>query len=160
MAGALIQTETALDECRVHLEHTNAFGTAIEAYLTRHLLVLLCSEVESHVRELIHDKADHESTEAISSLVRQIGRNLVRNAKHSEIKEVLGYLGKPYAERYDELVRSAISEADMARLGNAVESRNKVAHRAPPLVTFNEVVSAHQAAEKVVEAARTAVDQD
>ncbi|MDA1062580.1 MAG: hypothetical protein O2895_06710 [Chloroflexi bacterium] len=159
MAGSLILTETALQECQTHLEDTNSLGTAIEAYLTRHVVVLLCAEIESSVRGLVHAKADRESSEPIAALVRQIGRNIVRSAKHSEIKDILGYLGPQYATRYDELVRSSIGEAGIARLGNAVAIRDSVAHRSPPPVTFGELRTTHEAAEEVVAAVRTALDE-
>ena len=158
MPISLVQTEVALGACRDHLQATNAFGTPIEAYLTRHLVVLLCAEVESSVRQLIHGKVGNESSAPIAALVGQIGGNIVRNARHSEIKKVLGYLGPAYAAHYDELVQSSIGDDGIARLGNAVVSRNNVAHQSQPTVTFAEIESAHAAAEEVIRAVREAID--
>lgn len=155
MKRMLPRTETALEECRAHLEISSSYGTPIESYLTNHIAVLLCSELETTVRELVHEHAFVLSEDPVADFVRKFTKNIVRNAKHSEIKDVVGGFGTEYKEAYDLHVRLSIGDGGILRIANTVSHRDDVAHRIPQQLSFVDVDMAYQAAEKIVEAVAT-----
>ena len=160
MARSLVRTASALADCDDHLKATGSFGTPIENFLTSHLVMLLCAEVESTVRALIHEYVLAHSEPSVAELVKNVGANLVRNALHSEIRKVLGYLGSEYADQYNDLVRASAGERGITHLGNVVTNRNSIAHNVPPQLTFADVVAAQSAAEQVVQAVRQVLQID
>ena len=109
---------------------------------------------------MIHEFVVGHSEPSVAELVGNIGANIVRNAKHSEIRKVLGYLGPEYADEYDKLVRASAGERGITHLGNVVTNRNSIAHNVPPQLTFADVVAAQSAAEQIVDAVRQVLKID
>jgi hypothetical protein len=161
--ATLPRIDTALADCAALLaavrECDPAIDTAaVEAYLARHLVVLLCAEVETAVNAALLERVDAAVTDVdVRNLIASVRRGVVRSAKHRDIGEALAKLSDEVKRTYDAAVVSAVGEAGIARLGNAVQARDNSAHSAPPNITIGDVAEAAKVAAEAVSCARTAM---
>ena len=150
-------TDTALKDCRAHIGSTPDIDLSIVGYLTRHVAVLMCAEVESVITKLIENRIDLGCDDAASNLVKSVRGGLVRNAKFNEIGNRLSLLGDDTRKAFEEMVEASAGEEGVARLGMTVRSRDEAAHMSPPNITFDELDAAYEAAAQIVEAAAAAL---
>ncbi len=163
MAVELPRTETALGDCHAHFGSVAAAqvaidATAIESYLAHHVAVMLCAEIEATVHAYVIERMEMGGCdEPTKAWIRSFKRGVVRNAKHSEIADVVGRFGPEFKDRYENLVTDAVGEAGIAQLGNAVGVRDSTAHDTPPTITFRELERAVVVAKSVLQAVRTSL---
>lgn len=136
---SLPRTELALEECHKHLKKTKTFNTAIEAYITRGLIVLLCAEIEASVTDLVIRRVEASDDPEVRQFAKSISKGFVRNAKPGEIGDVVGRFGEHCRRRYQQTLDAFIGDAGRARIGNLVANRDRFAHGEPPNVTFREL---------------------
>lgn len=158
----LPRTAITLDDCRRHIEAVhNLEGidtAAIEAYLARHVVLVLCAEIEQSITELVYERVDRGGCdEVVANLMRARKKGMVRSATHDEIGQTLGQLGVKIRDQYRAAVEASIGELGVSRLGNAVGARDAVSHSVPPSITLGDVRHAYEAALHVVVAARDAL---
>ncbi|MDP2327812.1 MAG: HEPN domain-containing protein [Dehalococcoidia bacterium] len=158
MVSDLLRTETAVEACRAHLTDAAAAGTPIDAYLSRYLAVILCAELEETIRELVHTRVQQQSSADVLALVLKVARNIVRSADHQEVRDVIGYFGKPYGDRYVTEILATAQESGVEALNNLVKARNDIAHRTPPNLTLSEIETALVAGKHVLAAVRKALE--
>ena len=149
-------TDTAISDCRnllLKYRDTDPIDPAIVSYLTRHVNGLLCAEIELVVSLLIKERIQAGcSDDAASNFLGSSRRNLVRNAKYSEISDKLGLLGETYKSRFREAVESEIGDEGIQKLGIAVGNRDNDAHHTPPDITFGELEEVFSIATSIVDA--------
>lgn len=132
---------------------------AIEAYLARHLVLILCAEVEQAVTALVYDRVDRGGCDSVvANLMSARKRGMVRSAKHEEIASTLAQLSDEIREKYEKAVMTTIGEAGVNRLGNTVGARDRLSHTSnPPDIGLGDVREALSAASSVVDAVRAAL---
>ncbi len=160
MPGSLAQTEATLEDCRSLLNDRSLAGTPVENILTRHLIITLCAEVEISVRNRLHQYISANSSASVANFVGKLGVNVVRNARYSEIKDVMKLLDNSYAVKFENTVRSNLDDADIERVSNVVTARNNIAHGTPTQVTFGEAERAFLAAQQLVDAVDDVLGDD
>ena len=147
----------AIDQCRVVVENPDT-DTAVSAYLTRHVNVLMCAEIESVVSKLVLEKVERSyGTPAANFLnsIRKGRKGFIPNAQYSEIVQALGLFGTAYRDEFKKAVNEAVGEEGIAMLGIAVGKRNETAHtQTQPDITFREVETAFEVADAIVSIAR------
>ncbi len=89
MAIELIRTYSALAECEEHLKTTKTKGTLIESYLTEHVLVIFCADIQQCVYKLLENRADLSADTGLRSFVAISGRRILRSANFQKISETL-----------------------------------------------------------------------
>jgi hypothetical protein len=162
MAVSLPRTETALQECRSHLQSVAEAAphvdvSAVGAYLAGHVAVLLCGEVEETLAGFFGELIDaRDCDESVKALARS-RKGVTRSAKVSDIAGAIGRLGDEAKDRFRAAVDATVGDQGISQLGNVVTMRDDTAHNAPPLVTFHEVELAAVAARGVLQAARAAM---
>ena len=130
----------------------------IEAYLARHLVLVLCAEVEQSITDLVYQRVDRGGCDdVVASLMKARKKGMVRSAHHAEIASTLGQLSVEVQQKYEAAVELAIGEAGINRLGSAVGARDAVSHSSPPNITLGDVRQAYEAAREVVVAAQDAL---
>jgi hypothetical protein len=153
----------ALGDCNAHLDAVRGVSgaidtSAVEAYLARHVVVLLCAEVERALNEYFDERIDASGCDDVSKrLLKSIKRGVTRSAKHADISDTIARLGPEFREKYESLVRNAIGDEGIARIGNAVGHRDKASHSTPPAVTLSELELAAGAADALLRSVREAI---
>lgn len=144
-------TDTAISDCRRHIEQYSDTDPAIIAYLTRHINGLMCAEIEQVVTRLIRKRLRAGcGDDATLNFINSMRRSAIRNATYGEIRKTIKLLGENYDDRFRELVTNAVGEEGIGKLGTAVGKRNEDSHETPPDVTFNELEEAYGVATSVV----------
>ncbi len=156
MPDLLPLTGAAITDYQEHLSQYPNTDQVILAYLTRHINILMCAEIEREVSRLIRERLTSGCTDAetLSYVLRYIRRGAVQNATFQEIKEKLSYFDNTYGEKFDRLVRDSVGDDGIGKLSLAVEKRNATSHDSPPIITFGELDDAYSAATVVVDSVR------
>jgi|GEM_PF-4132515 len=152
----LLRTKTALKECQEHLEATASSGTSIESYLTQHVLVLFSADIQQAIYELLEKKAEQVDQVSMRLFISTAGKMLVRGVKKEAIAGFVNYFGTDAKEKFDIYLKD--KEQEITRYGNAIGSRDSVAHRKGAQVTFSEILQAVTAAELILSAVEIALE--
>lgn len=112
----------------------------------------MCAEIESVVTRLIRERIEAGcSDQTTSNFLNSMRRNVVRNAKYSELCDKLALFGQQYKEKFVGELESTIGEEGIQKLGIAVGKRDDDAHRQPPDITFRELEEVYGVATIVVD---------
>ena len=148
-------THTAIFDCRSHIDQRPDVDPVVTAYLTRYINGLMCAEIESVVARFILQRIEVECSDiAASNFLTAVRRDLVRNARFTEIRKQISLLGEDYEKKLVALVDQTVGEDGKQKLGNAVANRNANAHERPIDITFSELQEAFDVATKIVDAVR------
>lgn len=154
MPSPLPRTERAIADFQNLLSQYPHTDEAIQSYLTSHINVLMCAEIEREVSRLFQEKLERDCHDAatLSYIMRYIQRGAVANATVQEIKEKLSFFGREYGERFDDAIRQSVGNDGIGKMSVAVKNRNATAHDVPPVIDFQEVKETYQAATAIVAA--------
>lgn len=142
----LPRTDTALEDCRRHLEACPDIDPAVLSYLVRHLAVTLCAEMEHSLSKILVQRVEAGCDEGPANLIKSVRKNLLRSARPSEIKDIVRYFGESSLARYEDEIRTSVGDEGLSRLGTLVSHRDATAHTEPLDMTFREFELAYQAA--------------
>ncbi len=156
VTAMLLRTKTALKECQEHLKATAAGGTAIESYLTQHILVLLSADMQQAIYRLLEKKAEQVDQESMRLFISTAGKKLVRGVKKDAIAGFVNHFGTDAKEKFDICLKD--KEQEIIPYGNAIVNRDSVAHRQGAQVTFSEILQAVTAAELILSAVEIALE--
>lgn len=152
----LDRTKLALKECQKHLIDTEASGTAIESYLTQHLLVLLSADMQQAIYGCLNRKAKQTSDQSIQQYISSTRKNIVREVTKSGIAGFVKRFGIDAKQKFDDCLKD--KEQEVTRYGNAMENRDSVVHKQGVQVTFREIEQAVEAADIILSAITCALD--
>jgi len=90
----LVSADEAIELTYKHLKETDSFGTEIEAFLVRYLLVVICAEIEKSVLNMIVERVKRvDDMQLVSYVDITVGRQF-RRIRTSEMGRLLGYFDK------------------------------------------------------------------
>lgn len=146
MTNYLNRTIAVFDDCIRHIDSTKAEGSAVEAYLTQHLLVILCADIEIALHKLVEQRAQLSGDNKIAAYCLTAAKKVVRSVKKSDLADLLG--------SFDDSCRTAfntnVDERDATSYGNVVTARHRVAHSSGAQMTLREFKAALAAAQNVL----------
>ena len=148
MDTRLLRTKAATEDCERHLNASGASGTEIESYLTQHILVILCAEMQQEIYRIAEVRAETSKDEDLVRYVSSSGRRILRSIKKDEIATFIGMFGVEAKDRLNALV----NDADVTIYNNAVSNRHDVAHKHGTQITFTELKDATWVAERLLDA--------
>ena len=156
MPSPLPRTERAIADFQNLLSQYPHTDEAIQSYLTSHINVLMCAEIEREVTRLFQEKLERDCQDAatLSYIMRYIQRGAVANATVQEIGRNLSFFGSDYGKRFDDAVRQSVGDEGVGKMSVAVKKRNATAHDIPPVIDFQEVSATYQVATAIVAAVR------
>ena len=156
MPSLLPRTERAIADFQNLLTQHPHIDGAIQSYLTSHINVLMCAEIERVVSRLFQEKLGRDCQDAatLSYIMRYIRHGAVANATVQEIKEKLSFFGSEYGKRFDDAVRQSVGNDGIGKMTIAVQNRNATAHDVPPVIDFQEITETYRVATAIVEAVR------
>lgn len=148
MAKVLLRTSAAIEDCESHLSTSGAYGTAIESYLTQHILILLCADIQQDIYRIAEMRADITGDREIVNYVSSTGKRVLRSVQKNEIAGFVGLFGSDAKEALDSLV----NESEVTIYNAAVKNRHDVAHKQGVQITFRELKEIVLVAERLLEA--------
>lgn len=152
----LLRTKKALNDCQKHLEDTDTSGTAIESYLTQHILILLSADMQQAIYGLLERKAEQASEKSIQEYVYSTRKNIIREVSKSGITGFVSRFGTDARRRFDDCLKD--KEQEISCYGNAILNRDSVAHGQSVQVTLSEIMQAVDAAELILSAVEIALE--
>ena len=153
MPGRLTRTQVAFDECDNHLRDSNAAGSPVESYLTEHILVLLCADMQQALYRIADQRAQQVSDAALQAFVSEASIRILRSVQKGEISTFIGLFGPVYKERFND----SLDEREVTIYNNAVSQRHKVAHQGGGTMTFKELPDVITVANKILDSAEKAL---
>lgn len=143
------KVDDAINECKKHLQQKEAFGTEIEAFLTRYLLILISSSFEEELEKIFIERVNISRDTFLIEYFRGEIPNKLKSVGISKLSQFVSRFGNKYSEKF----KSEISGTREATLyGNLIRNRHLVAHETQePTMTFNEVVNAYQESKVIID---------
>lgn len=147
IANTLLRTEEAYKECQSHLHESGAVGSLIESFLTEHILILLCADMQQDILDIADRRASKASDAALREFVSTAGKRVLRGQLKNEIAAFIGSFGTKYKRDFN----AALDERDVQLYNNAVQERNLVAHhRHGSTIGFGELGEVIAAARNIL----------
>ena len=106
MENFLLRTRLAIENCESHLdslESIDAYNTAIESYLTQHILVLLCADIQQDIYTIFNERAALTGDEEIRRYVRSSCEKVLRSVSKGDIASFIGLLGSDIKDNFNAL---------------------------------------------------------
>lgn len=153
MSSHLLRTKDVVDECEEHLRESGAFGTAIEAYLSEHVAIILCADVQQAVYALAERRVGSLEDEAVKHYVSTSSRRILRSVKKNDVATFVGMFGTEVKDA----LNSGVDEATVTIYNNAVQARHNIAHWHGARITFSELKNALAAAQDILDAIESAL---
>lgn len=148
MDKRLIRTKAAIEDCERHLDASGASGSEIESYLTQHILVILCADMQQEIYRIAEKRAETVRDQELINYVSSTGRRILRSIKKDEIAAFVGMFSAEAKEKLNALV----DDSDVTVYNNAVSNRHDVAHKHGAQITFRELKNTTSVAEKILDA--------
>ena len=153
----LARVDHAIAVCQGHLDNSRSRGTEIEAFLTRYLLILICSAFEEQIQYLVNLRADNSGDRGLRSFVRTTIGQVFRSVKTSEIAGLLNRFGTEYKDRF----RRDLNDNERAETyyNSIVSNRHGIAHSAGSntSVSFSDLILYYEEGHVVLDAVRIAL---
>ncbi|MEM9400679.1 MAG: hypothetical protein AAF984_10765 [Verrucomicrobiota bacterium] len=146
METLLLRTQLAFDNCQEHLNTSGAWGTEIESYLTQHVLVILCADVQQEIYRTVEKRAETADDAALQNYAIATCKRVLRSIGKGEVSGFVGNFG-PEAKEY---LNSNMEDQEVTIYNNAVSGRHDVAHSTGANVTFRELEEAIGVARKMI----------
>ena len=156
MNRTLLKTQLAFDNCKRHLDTTGAWGSEVESYLTQHVLVIMCADIQQEMYKLVEKRVEHVNDSALKSFSVASCKRVLRSVGKKEIAGFVGYFGAG-AKNY---LNAAIDEELVTTYNNAVLNRHEVTHSTGSNITFRELESAIDAARTLIRVVFEAISQE
>ena len=154
MNSYLPRTLLALEECEQHLSITGTTGTSIESYLTQHILVILCAEMQQEIYRIVKEKTAKHTNGPILQFISAAQVRMLRSVKTGEI---CGFLAC-FDTKHKELFNNSLTDQEIGAYNNAITDRHDVAHRQGANITFSELKNAFNIASKILQTVNNILD--
>ena len=156
----LTRVDHAIDVCRRHLDDSRSSGTEIEAFLTRYLLVLICSAFEEKIEDLVHLRAEESDDGGLVAFIDSTVGQVFRSVKTSEIGGLLNRFGTHYKDRF----RQELDANERAEnyFNSIVSNRHDTAHSVDSNtpVSFGDLILFYEEGHVVLDAVEVALRLD
>ena len=152
----LDRVEMTIEVCQEHLKNsTSSFRPQIENFLTQHLLIITCAEIEKAIKEMIIAQARDRCSDDFQTFIQSCLNATFRGMQSSEIAGLLKRFGTARKQRFLELVDKRAS----AKYDNIVVNRHNIAHGSGSNLTFREAVEFYSRGLSVIESLSTALQE-
>lgn len=148
-----IRTKAAIENCSIHLDSTRSRNTEIESYLTRHILVILCAEIQQEIYLALENRAHLNGDSELKNFAVASGKKILRSVSKKDIANFVGMFGA----RAKEHLNSNVDDAEVTLYNNAISKRHDVAHSNGTNITFIELIDIINSAEKLILAIGNAI---
>ncbi|MGC0836443.1 HEPN domain-containing protein [Pantoea agglomerans] len=141
-----IRTKAAIETCSIHLDATQSRNTEIESYLTQHILVIMCAEIQQEIYLALENRAHLNGDSELKNFAVASGKKILRSVSKKDIANFVGMFGA----RAKDHLNNNVDDAEVTLYNNAIAKRHDVAHNNGTNITFNELVKIINSAEKLI----------
>jgi hypothetical protein len=154
----LSSVDEAIEISNEHLKITNSFGTEIEAFLVRYILVIICAEFEKSVLDLIVKRVEKTKDTEVTTFVDSIIYKQFRRVRTSEMAGLLGSFNMELKNRFNGEINNTDEQVSF---NNIVNNRHNMAHgRSMVQMTFNELCDNYKKSLKILAEFKNVLDLD
>ena len=145
------KVEHAILECETHLKNTDSFGTEVEAYLTRYLLLLISAHFEENLEEAFIIRAAASGDSFVSEYFKNDIPNQLKSVGITKLNNFIKKFGIDYSNKFKEKIIDEL-DREVTAYGNIIKNRHLVAHETTePQITFYELVGAYNDSKKIID---------
>ncbi|EDW8956981.1 TPA: HEPN domain-containing protein [Salmonella enterica] len=141
-----LRTKAAMETCRGHLETSQMWNTEIESFLTQHILIILCAEVQQEIYYALEVRAHLNGDSELKDFAVASGKKILRSVGKKDIANFVGMFGTRAKNHLNERVE----DHEVTLYNNAVTKRHDVAHNTGTNITFRELSEILRSAEKLI----------
>lgn len=156
MTKRLLRTRLAVDNCHAHLDDSGCWGTEIESYLTQHVLVIMCAEIQQELYSVLEVRAGEASDQELKSFAVATGKKVLRSVGKKEIATFVGHFGKDAKAFLNQIV----DEREVTLYNNAISNRHDIAHKSGSNITFRELEEILKSASNLIDAVERAISSE
>ena len=153
MTKRLLRTRLAVENCHTHLDESSSWGSEIESYLTQHVLVIMCAEIQQELYAVLERRAGEASDEELKSFAVATGKKVLRSVGKKEIANFVGHFGSEAKE----LLNQIVDDKEITLYSNAISNRHDIAHKTGANVTFRELEDILKSASNLIDAVERAI---
>jgi hypothetical protein len=152
----LIRGQSAIDDCRSHIDSLQRADYQIEAILAAYVCAVIYAELEVAVINCVADRASRGSNDShVMAWARLSARRIVRSIRVSELAGIAGHFHEDCKVKFHE----DLSDEDKAAWDQIVNNRHEIAHEQDGTgnissMTFAEVEAAFAKVNAVIECFR------
>jgi len=149
--------DDVLETCKYHLEENNAKGTEIEVFITRYLLIYICSIFEKEIKKIIVERASKVNDPFINSYVESSLKATFRQISTNGIAVTLKYFGNKYKEKFNDKINGTKMQNDY---NSIVNDRHFTAHDSGSNLTFNDLMGYYEEGHKILDVLYDVINED
>ena len=150
---------TAIDEAfevaERHLAATSSWNTEVEAFLARHLVVLIYSRYEEELRSAVTDFATPFENKHLAAFITAAGKTLLRRLKPEDLAGCLGQFGSEIKEIFGLKTNASTAKTDYEAI---LGYRHETAHGPGAVVTVKDLKRLYISSLDVLEAFKEALE--
>ena len=145
------KVENAISVCENHLMLTNAFGTEIEAFLTRYLIIYTSSYFEETLEEAFINRAMRTGDVFVIEYFKSEIPQKMKSVGITKLSNFVRKFGTDFVERFSNEIIGNLA-IEVTSYGNIIRNRHMVAHetQGESQMTFNELVNAYKDSIKII----------
>lgn len=156
MEKLLLRSQLAFDNCKEHLDESGAWGTEIESYLTQHVLVIMCADIQQEIYGVLERRAEIAGDKSLKNYAIATCKRVLRSIGKTEVAGFVGY----FSAEAKEYLNDKFNDEEVTIYNNAVSGRHDVAHKTGANITFRELGEAMAAARNFIQIVSEAVSLD
>jgi hypothetical protein len=148
-----LRTKTVMETCHCHLETSQAWNTEIESFLTQHILIIMCAEIQQEIYHILETRAHLNGDSELKDFAVASGKKILRSVGKKDIANFVGMFGT----RAKTHLNDTVEDHEVTLYNNAVTKRHDVAHNTGTNITFRELSQILESAEKLIVAIGEAI---
>jgi hypothetical protein len=135
------------------MQSTKTWGSEVDSYLTQHILVILCAEIEQEFHCVLESRVNKAHDTELKNFALATGKKVLRSIGKSEIAGFVAHFGIE-AKEY---LNNNVNEREITLYNNAVSCRHNVAHSTGSNITFRELGDILSAAKNFIDVFEKAI---
>ena len=148
------EIDAAIATCREHLDASGAWGSEIELFLTRYVLIRIRANFEQQIQSLLSQPLQVVTDGYVRALAVEGMARISQGSKTSDISNMLKRIDPTLRDRFRIAIGNTPSEQSFNQL---VASRNAVAHGLGADLTFRDMVDHYERAHIILDALRDSI---
>ncbi|MDC6120859.1 HEPN domain-containing protein [Serratia rubidaea] len=141
-----LRTKAVMETCHSHLEDSQTWNTEIESFLTQHILIIMCAEIQQEIYYALEVRAHLNGDSELKDFAVASGKKILRSVAKKDIANFVGMFGARAKAHLNE----NIEDHEVTLYNNAVTKRHDVAHNTGTNITFRELQEILRSAEKLI----------
>ncbi|HIH8983296.1 TPA: HEPN domain-containing protein [Serratia marcescens] len=142
----LLRTKDAVETCEGHLDASSSWNTEIESFLTQHILIVMCAEIQQEIYSILESRAHVSGDLELKDFAVASGKRILRSVGKKDLANFVGLFGS----RAKGYLNDNIEDHEVTLYNNAVTKRHDVAHNSGTNITFRELKDILRSADKLI----------